>query len=106
MVDKNEENVAGTNETGKKRGRLFGSRKKAVGAAVAAPVVPEVDAKASAPKPLRPTRPAAPTKKTPPPPPKPAPAAEAAPVAEEAPVVEEAPVAEAAPEDDAPPSEA
>ena len=49
MVDKNEENVAGTNETGKKRGRLFGSRKKAVGATVAAPVVPEVNAKASDP---------------------------------------------------------
>ncbi|HXD62663.1 MAG TPA: Rne/Rng family ribonuclease [Lacisediminihabitans sp.] len=44
MVDKNEENSSGTSETGRKRGRLFGSRKKATDAAVAAPAQPAVDA--------------------------------------------------------------
>ncbi|WP_349897119.1 Rne/Rng family ribonuclease [Parafrigoribacterium soli] len=42
MVEKNEANTSGSSETGRKRGRLFGSRKKAVDAAVAAPQ-PSVD---------------------------------------------------------------
>ena len=42
MVDKNEENSAGNNETGKKRGRLFGSRRqhKTADAAAAVPARP------------------------------------------------------------------
>ena len=50
MVEKNEENMAGSTETGKKRGRLFGSRRqhKTADAAAPAPVQPAVEAPASA----------------------------------------------------------